>query len=393
MLSADLPGSIESPGYYFRTDTDSADAAVDNLMLTRGWRRFKWEEVLSERTPAFEFLPEIRGHIIRGMISTADKAPAKDIAVYLSAPGTRTQFQSSRSDEGGRIKFEMKDFYNDADIIVQTDNQTDSGYRIDIESPFFASNSQKLLPAIMLSGYKEELLKQYIAAQVQNSFSYDKLSSSYMPLPDSTPFYTNPNKSYLLDNYVRFTTLEEVLREYVAEVAVRQRNGRVHLPVFDEISRTPFNKSPLVLLDGMPVFDLQKLMRYDPLKIRKLDVINREYYLGSNSFSGVVNLITYKGNMEGLDIDPHAVILDYEGLQVKRAFYSPVYETPEQAADRLPDFRNLLYWSPSLKSGPAGHAGAQFYSSDVPGKYAIVLQGIADDGRTGAGIAYFEVKK
>ena len=54
---------------------------MDNLMLTNGWRRFRWEDVLQEKKPSFAFLPEYAGHIVAGRITrTATGRPGKDIA-------------------------------------------------------------------------------------------------------------------------------------------------------------------------------------------------------------------------------------------------------------------------------------------------------------------------
>ena len=394
LLNADLTGTVESPAYYFKQNNDTAVIALDNLMLTQGWRRFRWDDILTGRKPAFQFLPEINGHIVNGkVIPLKPGLQVENVRTYLSVPGTRTQFQTAGADEKGKVKFELKHFYSDADIIAQTNFDDDSLYRVDIERPFFSSYAQTQLAPFKLTAENVALLKTYIASQVQNAFLYEKLNHSTLPLPDTTPFYLKPDVTYLLDNYVRFTTLEEVLREYVLEVNVRLRGGKFHLPVFDAVNRTLFSSDPLVLLDGVPMFDFNKLMKYDPLKIRKLEVIYKTYFLGTNSFDGIVNFTTYTGDIEGFEIDPRATIVDYEGLQLQRDFYSPVYETAAQSASRMPDFRSLLYWTPRLKTNANGKEKASFYSSDMPGRYAIIVQGIADDGRAGSKLAYFDVKK
>ena len=47
LLTSDLKGYIEKPNYYFATESEAVDKALDNLMLTQGYRRFTWKEVLS----------------------------------------------------------------------------------------------------------------------------------------------------------------------------------------------------------------------------------------------------------------------------------------------------------------------------------------------------------
>src|SRR5258706_8953652 len=61
-LTSDLAGDIESPGFYF-TDKPGVDIAVDNLMLTQGWRRFRWDDILNEQATFIKFLPEYNGHL------------------------------------------------------------------------------------------------------------------------------------------------------------------------------------------------------------------------------------------------------------------------------------------------------------------------------------------
>jgi len=60
---------------------------------------------------------------------------------------------------------------------------------------------------------------------------------------------------------------------------------------------------------------------------------------------------------------------------------------------RLPDFRNLLYWTPDIKTGENGKQQVSFYTSDQLGKYAVVLQGLSASGNAGSKVFMIEVKK
>ena len=392
-LCADLPGNIETPEYYF-TQTNNATAAIDNLMLTQGWRRFKWEDILLNKKPAFEFQPEINGHIINGKITaTVPGLTVKDTKAYLSAPGTYTQFNVATADINGNVKFEMKKFYTNGSIIAQTDNELNKGYKVDIFSPFFQGYAQKSVPAFDNQWQNKALLPAYISTQVQTAFLKDKLQHFLMPPLDTTAFYLKPDALYLLDNYVRFSTLEEVLREYVKEIMVRKNNGNFLLPLILSDNINFMTTRPLVLLDAVPVFDFNKLMKYDPLKIRKLEVQTKTYYLGKDAFDGIANYTTYKGDLDGYELNTLTTVLDYEGLQLQREFYAPVYETTTEFNSRLPDFRSLLYWAPRLVTNKKGELTTDFYTSDIAGRYAIVIEGLSNDGRAGSKVSYFEVKK
>jgi hypothetical protein len=395
LLTSDLAGNIESPDYYFAHPPNETKDAIDNLMLTQGWRRFKWNDVLQNDKHFFEFPPECNGHIITGkVVDIRTSAPAKYMMSYLSVPSTRTLFSTSLSDSNGIVKFEMRKMLGSSEIVVQTNSREDSTYRVDIVNPFSEKYTDKFLPSLKLGeAYKDIIIDQNVSMQVQNIYLSEKLRRFEDISVDTNAFYQKLVTSYLLDNYTRFTTLEEVLREYVSSISVKIKKGQFHLPVIDGRRREFFEDDPLVLLDGVPVFNIDKMMAYDPLKIRKLDVLNDRYYLGSSFIDGIISFTTYNGNLNGFDLDPHAVVIDYEGMQLQREFYSPVYDTEEKRASSIPDFRNVLYWSPDVKTDATGKKQISFYSSDLSGKYAIVLQGITADGRSGSKVITFEVKE
>lgn len=391
-LSSDLGGGIESPDYYF--DHPEDEEAMDNLMMTHGWRRFRWEEVLRHTAPSFEFAPEYKGAIITGRVMDIQNGtPAKGVQVYFSVPGTRTQFSTAISDENGRIKFEMRDFYGGREIIVQTHPAIGSMYSINIDDPFAGIYSNNTLPPFSAPlKYPQQLSDKSIAVQVLNRFEGKKLKQFGFPAVDTSAFYEKTGQSYALDNYTRFTTMEEVMREYVQMILVQRRGGHFHLPVFDPATEHFFDSDPLILLDGVPVFNIDSLMTLDPLKMRQLDVVARKYFLGAASFDGIMNWISYKGDLNGYTLDPHAAVLDYEGLQLQREFYAPSYGTEQEAASHLPDFRDLLYWSPVVPMDSPGRGTLDFYSSDIPGRYLVIAEGLAADGTAGSGFTEFEVR-
>jgi hypothetical protein len=389
-LSSDLRGNIESPDYYFTNANAESDEALDNLMLTQGWRRFHWSDLLENRPASFSFLPEYTGHIISAKIVNAENgAPAKNIMTYLGIPGKRVQLYTSQSDSLGRLLYETKDFYGTGEVIAQTNELVDSTYRIDVISPFSEQYSKTTLPKFEFNTAGSNALKDHsIGIQVLNIYAGNLIKRYYDPQVDSTAFYGTPFKTYKLDDFTRFTTMEEDLREYVSEDNIVKTRGYFHIKVLN--NKGFLDSDPLVLLDGIPVFNMNKVFTVDPLKVRKLEVVPFRYYYGPSTEEGIFSFTTYKGDLGGVELDPRAVVIDYEGLQLKREFYSPTYDTDAKLATRLPDFRNLLYWTPSVKQ--QGADAASFYTSDEPGTYVGVVQGITPNGDAGSSYFTFEVK-
>jgi hypothetical protein len=392
-LGSELKGRIESPDYYLENKDKETDQAIDNLMLSQGWTQFDWNKILTGHTPGFKFIPEYTGHIITGQIThNTTRAAVKNVMAYLSVPGTRQQLYVSKSDSLGRLLFNTRDLYGSSEIIVQLNTQIDTSYHVDIASPFSLQYSSTRLPPFTLAPYMEDAITaNSFNMQVQNVFKGDQLKQFYTPQIDSLPFYGKAARSYLLDDYTRFTTMEEVLREYVTSIAISKRQGKFNIEIFKDVKLLA--GKPIVLLDGTPIFDVDKIFSADPLKIRKLDVVAANYLYGPAVFNGVMSFTTYKGDMNGMELDPRAIILDYDGLQLERKFYSPSYGSDEQYNYPAPDFRSVLYWSPEAGTDVSGKRNITFYTSDKPGRYIGVIEGSTENGETGSRYFSFEVKK
>jgi hypothetical protein len=242
-------------------------------------------------------------------------------------------------------------------------------------------------------GMKDDILKRSIGMQAENIYLADSLRNFNEPyIADTLPFFGVGENAYKLDDYKRFTTMEEVLREYVAEIGVGLRNGNLIFKIFDPSAHDFYKGNSLVLLDGVPIRDNNKIFQYDPLNVRRLEVIRSRYVMGPVVFNGVASFTTYDGAFDGFELDPRIISIDYAGLQLQREFYSPVYDTKEKLENRLPDFRNTLFWSPVIHTSKDGKASLQFYSSDLPGKYVVVVQGMSASGDFVSAIHSFGVK-
>ena len=395
-MSSDLKGKVDSPEYYFNNNSSEADEATDNLMLTHGWRRFKWEDILAGKKVALKFLPEYEGHIVSAkIIRRSTETAVENKVAFLSVPGSHFQLYSAKSSSDGTVHFNTKDFFGNKLIVAQTYSDTNQ-YRIDLADPFSDKfSSQKVPPFALAATNFSELLKRSIRMQVQNIYTGSRLNTFEALQTDTATFYGKATAKYMLDDYTRFPTMEEVLREYVQELNVKKRRDNFFLTMVDkEEEGNAKIKNPVILLDGVPQFDNgNKITHYDALKVRKLEIVKQTYFLGPAKFDGIASFSTYNGDLEGFQIDSASTVIDYDALQLRREFYSPAYETTEQYSSRLPDFRSLLYWSPGVKTKADGNTEISFYTSDLPGKYAVVLQGISPQGKSASKAFTFEVRK
>ncbi len=390
LLSAEVKGTIESPSYYFMNEDKETNEALDNLLITQGWRRFNWSTVAKNANPSFQFLPEFNGHLINGKITRKDGTPKQNTVVYLSIPKVKNQFYQAVSDVNGNFTFNTKDIYGLNEIVVQTDH-SDTTSVLSINNPFAEQFNQATPYRVNLASKPFANLQRYsLGTQVQNTYSANQLKQVTRAKVDTTLFYGRPFKTYKLNDYTRFKTIEETLREYVTQTFVtKATNYQIRL-LGNDVS---LNGNPLVLVDGTPYFDMDKVMKIDPYKIERIEILPEKYYLGSSSYEGILSFFSFKPSLANIDINPNAIVLDYEGMQKQREFYSPAYDTTLQQGSRIPDFRNVLYWSPAVNINAAGKGQLKFYTSDFPGTYIGIINGLTKDGVPGTTSFTFQVKE
>jgi len=393
-LAADLQGTVENPDYYFTATGPEAAQAADQLMLTQGWSRFRWEDVLGSTPAAFDYVPELYGPLVQARLTRpGTNAPRQGVLAYLSSPSRITRLSASQSNAQGLVQFEPAQFEGPHEVIVQTDPAQDSTCRITLLEAYSTKYRAGALPAFGLSSrFQADYVKRHFQAQVQNVYSGKYRNLFARERVDSTAFFGPPDELYMLDKYTRFKVMEEVLREYVPGVLVRIRKDGFHLLVVDRVNKTVLQENPMVLLDGTPVFNVNKIMAMNPLKIQKLEVIDGRYFHGQAIYNGIVSFTTYKGDLEGFPLDAHALVQEYEGVQRQREFYAPRYDTPQAQQSRLPDLRNLLYWNPSVRTTGGQPQTLDFYTGDQTGRYLVVVQGLAANGLAGSTSTVLEVK-
>jgi hypothetical protein len=394
-LSSDIKGNIEHPEYYFNHSGERIESGLENLMLTQGWRRFKWDEVLQSRLPEFEYVPEWAGHIVSGRITDRISGqPLINQTVYLAGPGIKSQLAGCISNSKGQLLYDLPHLQGSNVLVMQSENQNDSNYRLDISNPFSERYSASPFPVFKLSqNLKNEIQFYSIGTQVQNVYLLDNLIKFKTPsYKDSTSFYGEPDRKFFLDDYTRFNSMEEVVREYVTGISVRRRQGRFSFRIMNDALKIFFDLDPLIVLDGVPLFNASEVMALDPLRIKKIEIVTRKYYMGSLVASGIFALYSYNNDMAGLQMNSRALILEYEGLQLQREFYSPRYDIAIPGSKRLPDFRNVLAWEPDIVIGKSGEAQINFYSSDRKGKYMGIVEGINQNGQAGSTRFFFEVQ-
>jgi hypothetical protein len=333
--------------------------------------------------PDQDGITEYGGHLIRGRVTDRKGKPLEGIRIFLTVPGKKFYFNNSISDASGRVQFEVRDVFGTEQVIAYPAAAADSGLVITLDNPFYQKSvpiSQK--PIIIEAAQQLSLNERTAEFSLRQLFPQSVKERYFYPWQqDSTAFFGDPDKVYLLDDYTRFRTLEEVFREYVPEVDLKKIQGEFRVRLLNQSFRRLFDGNPLVLLDGVAVNDINRLMSIDPLKIRKLELVTRRYFLGDMAFEGILSMTTYEGDLGGFSLGRGAVLLDYPTMQLQQQFSSPVHNASKSFNSRTPDLRNILLWEPEAAADETGTIPVLFYTGDLSGEFVVDIKGYSTTGK------------
>jgi hypothetical protein len=343
--------------------------------------------IISQKAP---YIFERRGHIVSGkVINRQTQQPARGIRGYLSVTAYPDRLYMAVSDSTGTIRFDIGELTGATELVLQTEPSGKNRYIIELADPFadnVAGLSQKGDIDVFASN-PQVVDETLVSAQVQNIFANSD-SSSLAPVTTKT-FYGKPDGFYLMANYKHFNTVEEILREYVANVGVQKRGNKLYPVVFDLKTMKRFPQPPLILVNGVPFFDGDRFMKMNTDEFHSIAVVAGRYFMGNQAFYGIIDV---RLNTALKEFAPDARVIEYDCLQPRSEFVSPVYDDESKRLSRKPDFRNVLYWNPHIETDSDGNASVEFYTSDLAGGFVVVVKAIAKDGQLSLGKSLITVK-
>lgn len=384
-LQAEVKGHIEDIAYYFSSDADVVQDDLDLLLLTQAWRKIN--------PPDTPKIPEYKSHLVSIRFSEQRSGqPIRNEMAFLSVPSTNGATYTAVTDSNGVAAFSVRKIYGTKQIIARLASSPSGAYDAEVLSPYADRHENLAVSGVLPDEYlSSDLHARSIEAQATHVY-HRRERGRYQPVDEFLlPFYGRGDVTYRLDDYTRFVLMEEVLREYVTEVSVRRNRDEYGLRVLDADNNVYFQGDPLILLDGIPLVHANEIMGYDPLKVEKIDVVTGKYYYGTGVYDGIVSLSTYGHRLDGFELDEQMKVFTYDGLQYEREFYVPPYGDGMESNARLPDFRNVLLWTPRLVFDETGVASLQVVTSDLSGRFAVVVQGVDKEGRTVYHVDYFDV--
>ena len=331
-------------------------------------------------------IPEYDGEIINVSITDRSGNPISTETwdeVFLSSPGSTADLYSSAI-RNGKASFFTNNIYGSKEVVFSLSaalgndtGATVDGLTVEVESPFVGLKAEGVPVLNLGRGMEATLSDLSVSAQVGEAFSADStislLSKRVLPFTGEAPI------SYVLDDYTRFPTMREVIIEFVSEVRARRTREGVNIQVKSQDNfRGASNFSEgasLVLLDGVPVFNHGIVYEMDPLLVKRIDVFPYSFTIGMSIFNGVVNFVTYKGDMAGASLGAQSRMLSFKGVSVPQAIRGEGV-----VKGRNPILGKTLYWDPTVSIKKGGTATVDLLDPDYEGDLRVVVEGLSSDG-------------
>ena len=338
-------------------------------------------------------LPDYEGEVLYGHIVGFSPELIPDLIgkyAFISSPSDKSDVYAAPIREDGSLVFFTANIYGDKECISEIEgiDPTFNGH-VELRSPY-VNAAVAAAPKLPISVSLADALKLRSAAmQLERRFAADSLLD-FLPTRSDALFDESVRVRYKLDEYTRFTTMEEVFVEFVQEIRVRRaEDGSVDIKVRleDAVPAAVFSTGKtLMLLDGVPVFNQQKIMDYDPLLVESIDIYPRTHIIGNRVYEGVVDFVTYKRNLPSFKFDGSARVIDWQGVCV------PTARTGEAiAADTAyPDYRQTLYWHPLLQLAPGETRTVACPMPRYKGHFTAVAEGLTTAGEPAEGRISFE---
>jgi hypothetical protein len=357
----------------------------------------------SERDSAddfhLNFLPDKYGPSISGTVSYPGLEVEKMEAarIHFTLIGKKSGYFVCRSDAYGRFVVGLPARTGKLELFVQPESPGDEAVEVRIDQDFDPRMIR--LPASSFILSEEE---GQIAAIMSRNVQLLKIYSGRLPTTEvkteqdslfqAVPFYGTPSRSIDLDNYVMLPTLKEVFLNLVPGVTPVTRRNRTTLQIYSANPSLSLY-DPLVMIDQVPVLDIDQFMSVSPAKIRWVDVLEDVYVKGDLRFGGLINLRSREQDMAGIDLPENSFFIDYLSM------HPSVPSVPDLLSrnslnpeDRIPDTRNTFLWMADLKLGKGIAEKISFIAPDYPGEYLVLFRGQDAHGELIEAETVFEVR-
>ena len=411
LLTSDLTGYVEDPGYYFQPASPEITQHLDALLLTQGWRRFAWSQLRAGPPPAPDYGVE-RSLALRGQITQPNGRPAPgSVLTYLQSKPEK-RFLSTITDREGRFLFTGLGSCDDTARLVLQARTARGGRNLLIHpdaGPPVAGPPLSPLPLQPPAGLVAALGRSQTQRAGERKFRLDTTKTILLGgvtvkghkavATDARRLYPLASATVLrmddLPSARNGGTVLQMLQGRMAGVSVTGTEPEMQVQIRG-ITSFAGDSSPLFLLDGVPV-TASAVAYFPAADVETIEVLKggQAAIYGSRGSNGIIAIYTRRGSPNyrpNTEVRPGVLALRLPGYYCGRQFYAPRYDAPKTRRE-FPDLRrSTLYWNPDLRTDASGQVELTFFTADAAGSFQVSAEGLSAAGQPAVGRARLTVE-
>jgi hypothetical protein len=343
LVEADVRGKIEEPRFYFDPKETKAEAALDFLLMTYGWRRFTWDKLSDTDTLDAVQYPGEKAEVAGVVLNNRTGHPIPNARIEFVGTGVVT-FTNTK----GAFSVRGVDLSEPRSLTVRKGtlrssvmvHQYTSGLRIYLN----AFQAKYHWNRAWQEGAMKGLALPNMKAGQENLEGFQEVARQG-PVP-------------AVPQAVKMAGVGERENRRENKKPAMQAKGALNPP-------DPVHHGIVVdrWADGADKKDL----RDDEMAVVRPEVMKRALM---------------DRDMRGFQAAPAVVY--YRA----REFAAPDYAKDQTPSERT-DFRSTLYWKGNLTVGRTGSASVEFYNSDAVSSFRATAEGFSNEGGVGAGEALY----
>lgn len=392
LLTSDIKGYVEQPGYYFTNVSAQTKADLDLLMLTQGYRRMVWKQVYDGTYPPATYFPEnsldVSGYVKK--LGGDKPIPFAKIRLVSTKGGmflldtisnAEGRFTIKGLNPDSAVRYMVKGSPAKGNDYVSVSLDTIAGFKTLKVHPEFT----ELVDTTVITPYQKEIREQLnmkmgkrVVALKEVVVRAQKISPSRgRYIADQTlKDFPEEDASRSLSSYLS-SRLNSITFQTGADGTLLPYSNRA-------IASARFGKAaPMsIILNGF-VTDPSIFTTLNVGDIESVEVLRtsgkRDVVTG---VADAIIITTKKGDRRRKIATPDAVTFQSNGIYKEREFYSPVYSAGS-SSDGIPDLRTTIYWQPDVITDKDGNASIAFYNADTKGTYHVTIEGIDTEGKIG----------
>ncbi|MEM9325524.1 MAG: hypothetical protein AAGA85_07705 [Bacteroidota bacterium] len=276
----------------------------------------------------------VEGWLMRGEEAVIDET------ITFADPTDVEELRYTTTNETGKFGFYNVDFDGAKEVFIAPLNGEIDDYKLllgDSRTSALAPAASCPAPFAWKSGdLKTWINKRLLNRKVEQYYYPTELPRRQLSLPNPQPLFEDADHTILMDDYVAFEDVREVIKEVVPYVHLNKKR----LQVFSPERRRSFEGVPLLLLNGVPVANDTALLRMEADLVHSVQVLNKSSSiapLGRIGSAGVVSFVT------------RDVAYRLEGAEpnVVKGFLRVPASVERPKRDDVPYFPAVLAWQPT----------------------------------------------